>query len=295
MTKTRGYIYGLIAMFGFGATFIGIALAKESFDPTLVAAGRIIPAGIGAIIGLKLSGQKLLPPPGTFKYIVIMAIGNVIAFPIFTTLAMQTIPASDAGLIIAIGPVLTASLAFLYGHQRPRRGFWIAAAIGTAGAITFAVTRSSGGVFSSGASIWGYILVVIAMFTASNAYIAGGTLVQRGYKGFYSIMWAIVLSIPVLLPITIFDLVAHPITHWPSIPAWIGFLWISLFSIFLGHYFWSNSLATIGIVKGSQLQLSSPIFTVLLAALILNEPISPMTIIASVVIIGSIAISQRFR
>ena len=58
MTQTRGYIYGFIAMFGFGATFIAIALAKESFDPTFVGVGRIIPAGIGAIIGLKLAGQN---------------------------------------------------------------------------------------------------------------------------------------------------------------------------------------------------------------------------------------------
>jgi drug/metabolite transporter (DMT)-like permease len=51
----------------------------------------------------------------------------------------------------------------------------------------------------------------------------------------------------------------------------------------------------VGIVKGSQLQLTQPIFTVILAALILAEPISPLTIAAGVVIIGSVAVSQRFK
>lgn len=295
MTKTRGYVYALIAMFGFGATFIAIALAKESFDPTIVGVGRIVPAGIGAIIGLKASGQKLLPPRETWFWVALIAAGNIIGYPILTTLAMQTIPASDAGLIVAVGPVLTAAIALLYGHKRPRPAFWIAAGVGTLAAIGFAITRSSEGVFSSGGALWGYALVAIGLFTTSNSHIAGGTLVQRGYNSFYVIMWAIIVSIPVLLPITIIDLVNHPIVAWPTIPAWIGLLWVSLFSIFMGHYFWNIALAEIGIVKGSQLQLTQPIFTVILAVLVLGEPINPLTVLAGAVIIGSIAVSQRLK
>lgn len=295
MTQTRGYLYGFIAMFGFGATFIAIALAKEGFDPTIVGVGRIIPAGIGAIIGLKLAGQKLLPPKEARKWVAVIAGGIIIGFPIFSTLAMQTIPAGDAGLIVAVGPVLTAVTALFYGHDRPRNAFWIAAAIGTVGAIAFAVTRSGSGVFSSGGSIWGYVLMAIAMLLSSNANIAGATLVKRGFNAFYVIMWAIVISIPVLLPVTIFDLIAHPITATPPVAAWIGFLWASLFSIFLGHYFWNSALATIGVVKASQLQLIQPIFTMFFALWILGEPISPLTGIAAVVIIGSVAVSQRLK
>jgi drug/metabolite transporter (DMT)-like permease len=282
-------------MFGFGATFVAITMAKEGFDPTIVSAGRIIPAGIGAIIGLKLSGQKLLPPREALGWVALVGFGNVVAYPILTTLAMQTIPASDAGLIVAVGPALTAATALLYRHKRPRFGFWLAAGIGTLAAIGFALTRSGHGAFSSGGELWGYILVAIGLFTTSNSHIAGGTLVQRGYNSFYVIMWAIVLSIPVLLPITVVDLISHPIDHMPSITAWIGYLWVGLFSIFIGHYFWNSALATVGIVKGSQLQLTQPIFTVILAALILAEPISPLTIAAGVVIIGSVAVSQRLK
>jgi drug/metabolite transporter (DMT)-like permease len=295
MSQTRGYIYGLIAMLGFGATFIGIALAKEGFDPTIVGVGRIIPAGIGAIIGLKLAGQNLLPPRDAFKWVAVIAGGIIIGFPILSTLAMQTLPAGDAGLIVAVAPVLTAVTALFYGHDRPRNAFWAAAAIGTVGAIAFAITRSGHGVFSSGGSIWGYVLMAGAMLLSSNANIAGATLVKRGFKAFYVIMWAIVISIPVLLPITIIDLIAHPITRMPSATAWIGFMWASLFSIFIGHYFWNSALATIGVVKASQLQLIQPIFTMFFALWVLGEPISPLTGIAAVVIIGSVAVSQRLK
>lgn len=282
-------------MMGFGATFIAIALAKESFDPTIVGVGRIIPAGIAAIIGLKISRQKLLPPRAAFGWVAVIAGGIIIGFPIFSTLAMQTIPAGDAGLIVAVGPVLTAVTALFYGHARPRNAFWIAAVIGTVGAIAFAVTRAGDGVFSSGGSIWGYLLMAVAMFLSSNANIAGATLVKKGYNAFHIIMWAIVISIPVLLPITVIDLVAHPITEMPTLPAILGFAWVSLFSIFLGHYFWNSTLASIGVVKASQLQLIQPIFTMLFALWILSEPISPLTLLAAAVIIGSVAISQRLK
>jgi drug/metabolite transporter (DMT)-like permease len=108
-------------------------------------------------------------------------------------------------------------------------------------------------------------------------------------------MWAIVISIPALVPITVFDLVAHPITNMPSPTAWLGLLWVSLFSIFMGHYFWNSALATIGVVKASQLQLIQPIFTMFFALWILGEPINPLTGIAAVVIIGSVAVSQRLK
>ena len=182
-------------------------------------AGNLIALGIGAIIGLKLAGQKLLPPREARKWVAVLAAGIIIGFPIFSTLAMQTIPAGDAGLIVAVGPVLTAVTALFYGHGRPRNAFWIAASIGTLGAMAFAITRSSDGVFSSGGSIWGYASMALAMFLSSNANIAGATLVKRGYNAFYVIMWAIVMSIPVLLPITVFDLVAHPIIAMPSLSA----------------------------------------------------------------------------
>lgn len=295
MSRTRGYIYALIAMIGFGATFIAISLAKESFDPTIVGIGRIIPAGIGAIIGLKLARQSLFPPREALIWVAIISVGIIIGFPIFSTLAMQTIPAGDAGLIVAIAPVLTAVTALFYGHPRPRNAFWVAAAIGTAGAIAFAITRSETGVFSSGGSIQGYVLMAVAMLLSSNANIAGATLVKRGFNAFFVIMWAIVLSIPVLLPITIIDLIAHPITKVPTLPAMLGLAWVSLFSIFIGHFFWNSALATIGVVKASQLQLVQPIFTMFFAVWVLAEPISPLTLIAAVVIIGSVAISQRLK
>ncbi len=295
MTQTRGYIYGFIAMFGFGGTFIAIALAKEGFDPTIAGVGRIIPAGIGAIIGLKLAGKTLLPPRAAWKWVAILAAGNIIAYPILTTLALQTVPVGDAGIIISLGPLITAGTATLYGHKRPRAAFWIAASIGTVAAIAFAITRSSSGSFSGGGSIWGYVLVAIGMVLASNAHIAGGTLVQRGYPAFPVIMWAIVISLPILVPITIVDLINHPITQMPSATAWFGLLWLGLFSIFIGHYFWNSALASIGIVKGSQLQLTQPVFTLLLAVLVLHEALSPLSIIAAVVIIGSVAVSQRLK
>lgn len=292
MSKTRGYLFAGIAIFGFSATFIGIALASQGFSPTIVAIGRIIPAGIGAVIALKLNGQPLLPPREIWNKIWLVAFGLILGFPIFSTLAMQTIPASDAGVIVAIAPIFSALVAIaIFNHQKPRPAFWIAAATGTVSAMIFSLSRSSG---FGGGELWGYHIMVVAVVFGALGNVSAATLAAK-FNAFYVISWAIVISIPFLLPVTIFELVSNPIRQMPGAMAWAGFLFVSLFSIFIGHYFFSNALHVIGIVKASQLQLVQPISTLLLAIFILGDTVSWLTWLAAFSILLCVSWSQRIR
>jgi drug/metabolite transporter (DMT)-like permease len=79
----------------------------------------------------------------------------------------------------------------------------------------------------------------------------------------------------------------------PSSQAWFGFLFVSLYSIFLGHYFWANALNTIGIAKASQLQLIQPIITAVLAIFVLNETVSVVTWLTALAILVCVSWTQR--
>jgi drug/metabolite transporter (DMT)-like permease len=52
-------------------------------------------------------------------------------------------------------------------------------------------------------------------------------------------------------------------------------------------------LATGGIARIGQLQLVQPIFSLILTALILHEKIDRWTILASIAVIGSVALTRR--
>jgi drug/metabolite transporter (DMT)-like permease len=291
MSILRGYVYALISITGFATTFIGIALGKAGFDPIIMSAGRILPAAIGALIALKLNKQTLLPPKESRKWVALLSLGIVIAFPMLSTFAMQSISAADAGVIVAVTPLMTAIVAVLLGHRHPKRIFWVAAVLGTFAAVIFALSRSHS---VGGGELWGYLLMIAAVICSSFGSVAGGTMAGR-HQPFFVISWAIVMATPVLVPITLFDLATHPIAAWPPASAWFGYLWVSLFSIFIGHFFWNSAMHAVGIIKISQMQLAQPLITMLLSLLILNEAVSPTTLVAALAIIGCVAWTQRIK
>jgi drug/metabolite transporter (DMT)-like permease len=287
----RGYLFALIAVCGFATTFIGISLGGKAFDPVLMSAGRIIPAAIGALFVLLVNKRPLIPPVESRKWVAVLSLGIIVGFPALSTFAMQTIPAADAGVIVAVAPLLTAVFAIIFGHRHPKKIFWLAAVLGSAAAAAFALSRSHA---PGGGELCGYLLMIAAVFCSSLGSVAGGILAKR-HNAFYVISWAILFAVPVLLPITAIDLALRPLSAWPSASAWFGYLWVSLFSIFIGHYFWNTALSAVGVIKISQLQLVQPLVTMLLSVLVLREAVSVTTLLAALAIIACVGWTQRIR
>lgn len=88
------------------------------------------------------------------------------------------------------------------------------------------------------------------------------------------------LSLPIMLPIAWLTFPAS-FGH-VGISSWIGLAYVSLFSMLLGHVFWYRGLAHGGIAAVGQLQLLQPFMGFGLAALLLQEKVSWMMLIATV-------------
>ena len=288
----RGYLLSIFAVTGFGFTFIAVNLGSQSFDPITMSMGRVVPAGILAIIALKAMKKPLLPPREAYPLIIGSSLGVIIAFPLLSTLALQTVPAADAGVIGAVTPMVTATVAVFIGHKKPKPMFWVAAALGTGGAMALAYFKAGGQI--GGGAYWGYLALGLAVLFASMGHISGSTLVAK-YSSFAVLSWAVILSIPVQLPIAIVNWSLHPITTWPSWPSILGFLFVSWFSLSIGNFMLNQGLHIIGLVKGAQLQLLQPIVTMVASIVILHNVVSPITWGAAALILTSVAWSQRFR
>ena len=99
------------------------------------------------------------------------------------------------------------------------------------------------------------------------AYALGGEMARR-IGGWEVICWALVFSSPVMLALV---LLSGPI-NWAAGPwAWAGFLYVSVFSMFLGFFAWNKGLAMGGIAKIGQIQLLQPFVALAAAAVLLGE------------------------
>ena len=106
-----------------------------------------------------------------------------------------------------------------------------------------------------------------------------------------TICWALVISAPAL----IFPVTASAVSYGlqASAQAWLAFAYVSIFSMFLGFFAWYRGLALGGIARVGQVQLLQAFFTVAWSALLLGESITPLTIIALLIVISMIVVIRR--
>jgi drug/metabolite transporter (DMT)-like permease len=103
------------------------------------------------------------------------------------------------------------------------------------------------------------------------------------------ICWILVGSLPFTLPAAI--------AWWPSAPvqpaAWLGFAYVTLFSMWLGFFAWYRGLALGGTVRVSQVQLIQPFLALLFAVPVLGETLEPLTLLFSLAVIAVVFVGRK--
>jgi drug/metabolite transporter (DMT)-like permease len=170
--------------------------------------------------------------------------------------------------------------------ERPPAAFWVAAAAGLAAVLAFAATQGVSGIETAD------VLVLVAVAFAALGYAEGGAL-SRTYGGWQVICWALVFAAPFLvIPVTVAASThgVHAGTH-----AWLGFAYVSVISMFLAFFAWYHGLARGGVAKIGQIQLAQPVLTLVWAALILGEQVTPAMLLAALVVLACVVLTQRTR
>lgn len=284
--ETRGMWLGLggVAIFSLTLPFTRMAVAE--LDPVFVAFGRALVAAV--LAGVWLCWHKTpLPRESQMGSLAVVSIGCIIGFPLLTSIALQTVPASHGAVLVGILPLATALFAALRGHERPSFGFWVSALLGSAIVVGFAL-RQGGGVFHMAD-----LAILAAVALAALGYAEGGRL-ARAMGGQQVICWALLLSVPLLLPVVLWSTWSHSAAIADAgMRAWLGFAYVSLFSMFVGFFFWYKGLALGGIARVGQVQLLQPFMTLLGAAVLLGEALELANILFALVIIAVVAVGRR--
>lgn len=141
------------------------------------------------------------------------------------------------------------------------------------------------------ASLQGDLLMLAAVLVCGLGYAEGARL-SRTLGGWQVISWALVLSLPLMLPLVAL--------RWPSslaavdAPAWFGLAYVAVFSMLVGFMFWYRGLAQGGIAAVGQLQLLQPFFGLVLAALLLHETVSWAMLVVTMCAVTCVAGARRF-
>lgn len=281
--ETKGMWLGAIGVAMFSLTLPFTRLAVAELHPVFIALGRAVVAA--ACAGALLWWLRAPRPSGTqWRALAITSLGCVVGFPVFSSIAMRYVPASHGAIVIGILPLATALFGALRFGERPSRGFWLAALAGTGIVVAFALQQGGG------ALQFADLALFAAVVSAAMGYAEGGRLSQE-MGGQQVISWALVLSMPLLLPATLWLAWRYGIAA--SAQSWMAFGYVSFFSMFIGFFFWYKGLALGGIARVGQVQLLQPFLTLLGGVVILGESLTAANLLFAVAIIVVVGVGRR--
>lgn len=279
-----GWMNGFIGVLIFSGSLPATRVAVRDFDPTFLTSARAAIAGLLGLALLLLFRQKR-PERGDLLSLAVVALGVVVGFPLLTALALKHVTTAHSIIFVGLLPLATAVFGVLRGGDRPRPAFWLFSCIGSALVAGFALTQ---GVTASPV---GDGLMLGAIIACGLGYAEGAALSRR-LGGWQVICWALVLSLPIMLVLSIATL--PPSFAGVGSNAWIGLAYVSLFSMLIGFVFWYRGLAQGGIAAVGQLQLLQPFFGLALAATLLHEQVSPMMVVVTLGVVACVFGAKKF-
>jgi drug/metabolite transporter (DMT)-like permease len=261
----------------FSVTFPATTAAEASFNPVVVGVGRTAIAAMLAIAVLTARRERLLPPRAALGSLLVVGLTVGIGFGLLGALALRHVSSVHGAVLTGLIPAATAGMAVLRAGERPRPGYWVALILGLVVVVGFAVVEGGGRL--RGADV----LLLIAIAVGGVGYAEGGVL-ARAYGGWRVICWALVLCLPVSLPVTIAAAVVNPPAHVTA-GATAALLYVGLVPMCLGFFAWYDGLARGGVARIGRIQLAQPALTLGWSALLLGEKVSVLTAIAALAVI----------
>ena len=212
-----GLLWGLFGVGAFSFTVPFTRVAVGGLSPLFIGSARAVVAAALAAIALAITRQRL-PHGRQWLRLAVVGGGVVVGFPVLTSFALTTAPASHGAVVIAVLPAATATMAVLRGHERPPRSFWGIAGVGAVAAMGFASAQWGG----LGHLRWSDLLLFGAVVAAAIGYAEGG-LLAREVGAWQTVSWALVLCSPLMVLLTVLSPTwAWSACSWGSSPGTTG-------------------------------------------------------------------------
>jgi len=279
-----GLVLGLFAVVLFAGSPPATRVAVIALDPFFMTAARGTIAGL--LAGAVLIALRRTIPWRDVPLLILIALCLVILFPGTLAFGMTSLSSAHGGVVLGLLPIATAVAAVFFAHERPSPFFWAMSVLGAALVVVFSLR--DGGIVPTPADFVLFVGVAIC----GTGYALAGTLSRR-MPGWEVISWAVVLALPVMVPLT-FLLWPKDVATVP-LPSWLGLAYAAAISQYFGFWLWNSALAAGGVARIGQLQLLQPFGTLAIAAFILGERVDLRTILFATAVVVVVAIGIRAR
>jgi len=264
-----------------GCSFLFMRIAATPFGPFALVEVRLL---LGALVLAPFlwKSRALFPPRRWLWLAPIGLVNSAIPFLLFAWGAERA-PAAIGAICNAMTVLFAALVAFLFFGEKIGMRRAIALLIGFVGVVVLATGKSAG--LSIGPAVFAGAL-------ASLLYGVGINLVKRHMTGLPpAASGAATLGCGAIL------LAPLAITHWPQGPippmAWASAIALGMLCTGFAFLLYYRLIYRVGPALASTVTYLIPVFGAVFAWLFLHEPITARMLAAGVLILGSVAFSQK--
>ena len=208
-------------------------------------------------------------------------------YQVLWSTALRSVGAGESALIVAATPVLTALVAAAAGTDTLTLERVAGIAVSMAGVVVV-VASGRGLAFDSG--LVGPLMTLLAS-AAWAAYVALGASLLRRHSPLKTTSWAIVGGLCVMAPFGIIPLIGFDLAAVP-LGAWGLLLFSAIVSVAVANVVTLHGVRLLGPTRVTSYQFLTPFITLVLAALLLSEPILPGQVVGGVIIGLGIVIAR---
>lgn len=296
MKKYAIYLMLVGVMVAWGLNVTATKVLVSHFMPVTMTAFRIMTAALSVFLLLVPMRQLRLLRGKEWGNVLVASLFNVVGQHYFLSLGLTTTSASNGGLIIGLGPLLTTLMAILFLGTRMTGLNMTGIVLGLSG-VAFIVTHGSSGM--SGVSV-GDVYVFLAILSQAISFIMikkmSTTLDPRlmtGYMLFFGSFGLYALSL-VLEPEGMASMAQT------DIGLWAVFLGSAVIATAVGHMAYNYAIGQVGAAEASIFINLNPFFALIGSSLLLGEAvtlvqISGIVLILISVLFGSGALEEWLR
>lgn len=265
-SKNLIYFTLILIIASWGLNVIAIKMIVSAFLPLTITAFRLLVAGIFVFLVLACVKKVRLPSKTEFWFILAGGLFNIVGHHYFLSFGLLQTSASNAGLILGLGPILTTVLAALLLRSSTSLAQIIGVVIGFTGVAVVVLNNGSISSISIGDL---FIFLSILLQAVSFIIISkiSATFDPRLMTGYMLIFGAIALFIISLItePNGINSLMGG------SLEIWIIFFASSILVTALGQMGYNYAIGQIGPAKTSIFINLQPFFSLIGAVIFLDE------------------------
>jgi drug/metabolite transporter (DMT)-like permease len=284
LRETEAYFLGMISVAAFAMTLPAAKYLITDFSALQIGIFRSFLAAMVALPILIFYKVKI-PSRQQLKRLFLTSIGIIYGFPILTAVGMQYVPVSHGGVLLAALPISTAIFGALITGNRPSKKFWAVSLLGFLLILSYTIYKGQATTF-----YLGDLALFGAVILAGFGYAQGGSLSSE-LPGWQVMCWTLVISIPLLLPLSIW--LYEPKVLSLSFESMFALGFLAFINSLLGFFSWNRALALGGISRISQLQLLQVFFTYGFAILFMGESWDWLTPIVCIMAVVLVWVSKR--